>query len=168
MKETFDIERIYDTYALRLYRISLRIVGDEGDAEEIMHDTLLKLYELRRKDEILDLASWLSSVCIRKSIDRVRQKYRYKDFLSRYASEDRDEEERIEMDQEYDIESIRNALASLPDHYRLVLTLHLFEGYDYQEISQITGSKETSIRTLYMRGRQRLAKQLKEQKNGRS
>ena len=57
MKETFDIERIYDAYAPRLYRISLRIVGDEAEAEEIMHDTLLKLYEFRRKDEILDLVS---------------------------------------------------------------------------------------------------------------
>lgn len=166
MKETFDIERIYDTYAARLYRISLRIVGDENDAEEVMHDTLLKLYELRKKNEILDLAGWLSSVCVRKSIDKVRQKYRYKDFLSRYASEDLDDEDSPWTDQEYSVEDIRNALASLPDHYRLVLTLHLFEGYDYQEISQITGSKETSIRTLYMRGRQRLAKQLKEQKNG--
>ena len=168
MKETFDIERVYDTYAARLYRISLRIVGDEGEAEEIMHDTLLKLYEFRRKDAILDLASWLSSVCVRKSIDKVRQRYRYKDFLSRYASQERDEEEVMEMNQEYSIEHIRNALASLPDHYRLVLTLHLFEGYDYQEISQITGSKENSIRTLYMRGRQKLAKLLKEQNHGRA
>ena len=168
MKETFDIERIYDAYASRLYRISLRIVGDEAEAEEIMHDTLLKLYDFRRKDEILDLAGWLSSVCVRKSIDKVRQKYRYKDFLSRYASQDRDEEEVMEMNQEYSIEHIRNALASLPDHYRLVLTLHLFEGYDYQEISQITGSKESSIRTLYMRGRQKLAKLLKEQNYGRA
>lgn len=166
MKETIDIERIYDTHASRLYRISLRIVGDENDAEEVMHDTLLKLYEFRKKSEILDLAGWLSSVCVRKSIDKVRQKYRYKDFLSRYASEDLDDEDSPWTDQEYSVEDIRNALASLPDHYRLVLTLHLFEGYDYQEISQITGSKETSIRTLYMRGRQRLAKQLKEQKNG--
>lgn len=166
MKETIDIERIYDTHASRLYRISLRIVGDENDAEEVMHDTLLKLYEFRKKNEILDLAGWLSSVCVRKSIDKVRQKYRYKDFLSRYASEDLDDEDSPWTDQEYSVEDIRNALASLPDHYRLVLTLHLFEGYDYQEISQITGSKETSIRTLYMRGRQRLAKQLKEQKNG--
>lgn len=166
MKETIDIERIYDTHASRLYRISLRIVGDENDAVEVMHDTLLKLYEFRKKNEILDLAGWLSSVCVRKSIDKVRQKYRYKDFLSRYASEDLDDEDSPWTDQEYSVEDIRNALASLPDHYRLVLTLHLFEGYDYQEISQITGSKETSIRTLYMRGRQRLAKQLKEQKNG--
>ena len=166
MKETIDIERIYDTHASRLYRISLRIVGDENDAVEVMHDTLLKLYEFRKKNEILDLAGWLSSVCVCKSIDKVRQKYRYKDFLSRYASEDLDDEDSPWTDQEYSVEDIRNALASLPDHYRLVLTLHLLEGYDYQEISQITGSKETSIRTLYMRGRQRLAKQLKEQKNG--
>lgn len=168
MKETFDIERIYDTYAARLYRISLRIVGDEGDAEEIVHDTLLKLYEFRRKDEILDLAGWLSGICIRRSIDKVRQKYRYKDFLSRYAAEDRDDEDSPGTDQEYTVEDIRNALASLPDHYRIVLTLHLFEGYDYQEISQITGSKESSIRTLYMRGRQRLAQLLKEKDYGRS
>jgi RNA polymerase sigma-70 factor (ECF subfamily) len=59
------------------------------------------------------------------------------------------------------VESIRNALTGLPDHYRVVLTLHLLEGYDYQEISQITGTKESTIRTLYMRGRQKLAEALR-------
>ena len=59
------------------------------------------------------------------------------------------------------VESIQKALTGLPDHYRVVLTLHLLEGYDYQEISQITGTKESTIRTLYMRGRQKLAEALK-------
>ena len=53
------------------------------------------------------------------------------------------------------------ALASLPDHYRAVLSLHLFEGFDYQEIAQITGAKESSIRSLYMRGRKLLAQAVK-------
>ena len=59
------------------------------------------------------------------------------------------------------VESIRKALSGLPDHYRVVLTLHLLEGYDYQEISQITGTKESTIRTLYMRGKQKLAEALR-------
>ena len=59
------------------------------------------------------------------------------------------------------VENIRKALTGLPDHYRVVLTLHLLEGYDYQEISQITETKESTIRTLYMRGRQKLAKALR-------
>ena len=59
------------------------------------------------------------------------------------------------------VESIRKALSGLPDHYRVVLTLHLLEGYDYQEVSQITGTNESTIRTLYMRGRQKLAEALR-------
>lgn len=164
MKDTFDIDRIYDVYARRLYNISLRIVGNSEDAEEAMHDALLKYIGFRRKGDIQDLGAWLSSVCIRKSIDKLRQKHRYKDFLGRYAEMDVSEDN--ESIQEIDIEKIRSTLASMPDHYRLVLTLHLFEGYDYQEISQITGTKESTVRTLYMRGKQKLAKLLNSQQNG--
>ena len=42
---------------------------------------------------------------------------------------------------------------------------HLFEGYDYEEISQITGIKENTIRSLYMRGRQKLAAAVRQMKS---
>ena len=42
MKGQVDISQIYDDYSLRLYNIGLRITGDASDAEEVMHDTLLK------------------------------------------------------------------------------------------------------------------------------
>lgn len=161
MKGQTDIGRIYDDYSIRLYNIGLRIVGDSADAEEIMHDTLLKYLSYGRKGEIRDLAGWLAQTCIRKAIDRLREKHRYKDFLTRFAEMDTGE---IMVQEEPDVisvESIRNALTGLPDHYRVVLTLHLLEGYDYQEISQITGTKESTIRTLYMRGKQKLAEALR-------
>ena len=56
-------------------------------------------------------------------------------------------------------------LYDLPDHYRAILSLHLFEGYDYEEISQITGIKENTIRSLYMRGRQKLAAAVRQMKS---
>ena len=146
----------------RLYNISLRIVGSGTDAEEIMHDTLLQYWKFNRKDEIRDLPKWLSSVCIRKSIDRIREKQRWKGFLEEY--EDPVLEESTETAMEYDIRSIQKALSELPDHYRAILSLHLFEGYDYQEISQITGANENTIRSLYMRGRQKLAATLRNNK----
>ena len=161
MKGQTDIGRIYDDYSVRLYNIGLRIVGDSADAEEIMHDTLLKYLSYGKKGEIRDLAGWLAQTCIRKAIDRLREKHRYKDFLTRFAEMDTGE---IMVQEEPDVisvESIRNALTGLPDHYRVVLTLHLLEGYDYQEISQITGTKESTIRTLYMRGKQKLAEALR-------
>ena len=161
MKGLTDIGKLYDDYSVRLYNIGLRVVGDSADAEEIMHDTLLKYLSYGKKGEIRDLAGWLAQTCIRKAIDRLREKHRYKDFLTRFAEMDTGE---ITVQEEPDIisvESIRKALAGLPDHYRVVLTLHLLEGYDYQEISQITGTKESTIRTLYMRGRHKLAEALR-------
>ena len=161
MKGQTDIGKIYDDYSVRLYNIGLRIVGDASDAEEIMHDTLLKYLSYGRKDEIRDLAGWLAQTCIRKAIDRLREKHRYKDFLTRFVEMDTGEMTVQEEPDVISVESIKKALTGLPDHYRVVLTLHLLEGYDYQEISQITGTKESTIRTLYMRGRQKLAEALR-------
>ena len=159
MRNSIDMERIYDEHAVRLYNLSLRILGDSCEAEEIMHDSLLQYYGMKDKSEILDIRKWLSSVCIRKSIDRLRKRRRFKDFLEDYedpAMDDADYE-----DYTLEVENIRKALSCIPDNYRLILSLHLFEGYDYQEISQIAGIKEVTVRSLYMRGRRKLAEYLK-------
>ena len=153
------MERIYDEHAVRLYNLSLRILGDCCEAEEIMHDSLLQYYGMKDKSEIQDIRKWLSSVCIRKSIDRLRKRKRFKDFLEDYedpAMDDADYENYT-----LEVENIRKALSCIPDNYRLILSLHLFEGYDYQEISQIAGIKEVTVRSLYMRGRRKLAEYLK-------
>ena len=159
MKDTIDIEQVYDSHCRRLYNISLRITGSSSDAEEIMHDTLLQYWKLRHKEQIRDLSRWLTSVCIRKSIDWLREKSRWNELLEGY--EDPALEESPSDEGRYNAGQIMKALASLPDHYRAILSLHLFEGFDYQEIAQITGSKESTIRSLYMRGRKLLAEAVK-------
>lgn len=162
MKDTIDIEKVYDTHSRRLYNISLRINSDSADAEEIMHDTLLQYWKVRKKDEIRDLPRWLTSVCVRKSIDRLREKIRWNLFLENYenpALEDAPDEE-VELTAEV----ILKALSGLPGHYRAIVSLHLFEGFDYQEIAHMTGIKENTIRSLYMRGRKQLAEAIRQSK----
>ena len=163
MRNSIDMERIYDEHAVRLYNLSLRILGDCCEAEEIMHDSLLQYYGMKDKSEIQDIRKWLSSVCIRKSIDRLRKRKRFKDFLEDYedpAMDDADYENYT-----LEVENIRKALSCIPDNYRLILSLHLFEGYDYQEISQIAGIKEVTVRSLYMRGKQKLAAAVRQLKS---
>lgn len=159
MRNSIDMERIYDEHAVRLYNLSLRILGDCCEAEEIMHDSLLQYYGMKDKSEIQDIRKWLSSVCIRKSIDRLRKRKRFKDFLEDYDDPAMDDTEYEDL--ALDVENIRKALSYVPDSSRLILTLHLFEGYDYQEISQITGIKEVTVRSLYLRGKRKLAEYLR-------
>lgn len=163
MKDIIDIEKVYDSMSGRLFNASLRIVGNSSDAEEIMHDSILQYWKYGKKDEIQDIRKWLTRVCVRKSIDRLRERQKWKILLDNYEDPIKEEPEDTEL--EYDISSILKALSQLPDHYRAIISLHLFEGYDYEEISQITGTGESTIRSLYMRGRQKLAAALKQKKS---
>lgn len=165
---TANIEELYNQYSGRLYHTSLRIVGNTYDAEEIMQDTFIKYYNYPQKEEIREIQKWLSSICIRKSIDVLRARNRniltieeYKETGNNVVTEEGtgfiiDTED----EQQHTIQKIKEALASLPDKYRLIVSLHLFEGYDYTEIEQITGIKEAYIRSLYMRGKAKLAESL--------
>ena len=51
---------------------------------------------------------------------------------------------------------IRAAMERLPEPYRLVLNLVLIEGLDYREIAGLTGQKETTLRSLFSRGKNKL------------
>jgi RNA polymerase sigma-70 factor (ECF subfamily) len=59
------------------------------------------------------------------------------------------------------VAEVKKALAELPDGYRTVLTLYLFEGYDHEEIAQILEVKESTARTQYIRAKQKLLMKLK-------
>jgi RNA polymerase sigma-70 factor (ECF subfamily) len=45
---------------------------------------------------------------------------------------------------------------ALPSGYRTILSLYLFEGYDFEEIAEITGLQPVSVRSQYSRGRIKL------------
>lgn len=161
MNRQTNIKEIYSQYAQQLYFTALRITGSSFDAEEVMQDTILKYHNFAQKEGIEKLGSWLKSVCIRKALDKLREKHRTKEFLEEYK------EEQIPAPPpqiQYSVEEIRKALLLLPDNYRTILSLHLFEGYDYQEIEQITGTKEVTIRSLYKRAKEKLAATILENK----
>ena len=155
MKQQSNITEIYNQYAQQLYFTALRITGNSYDAEEVMQDTIIKYHHLPQKEEIEKLGSWLKSVCIRKAIDRLREKHRTKEFLEEYREDQFQAAPQQQL--QYSVEDIKKALLLLPDNYRAILSLHLFEGYDYREIEQITGTKEATLRSLYKRGKEKLA-----------
>lgn len=162
MKAQEDINTIYDRYSKHLYFSSLRIVGNSFDAQEIMQDTLLKYHSYNNKESIKDLSKWLKSICIRKSLDKLREKNRNNNFLEEYKEYSETQLGNNHNTTSYSIEKIKEALTLLPDNYRAILSLHLLEGYDYEEISQITSVKEVTIRTIYMRAKNKLLSIIKD------
>lgn len=153
--------KLYNTYARKLFNISFRILHDSGEAEEIMQDTILKYITTGPKflSEV-QTAAWLSKTCIRKSIDVLRKKKREKLFLEEYEVEMEDAAVDAKPG-DLSIGNIQKAISELPEASRLVLTLILLEGLDYEEVANYTGAREGTIRVQYSRARAKLAEKLR-------
>lgn len=168
-----EITNFYRTHKMRLYNASLRITGDRMDAEEVMQDTIIKY--LNSDDGTMSgeqVEAWLYKTCVRASIDVLRKRKRKDEFLEDYKVDNKDDVLEDEGGSAWNtligenkksslVKRIREALYSLPDGYRTVLSLILFEGYDYEEVAQILDVKEVTVRSQYMRGKIKLAEIIK-------
>ena len=67
-----------------------------------------------------------------------------------------------EKDIQLKVEDIKKAVRLLPNGYRTVLSLYLFEGYDQEEIAEILGVTHATVRTQYMRAKQKLLVYIKQ------
>lgn len=70
----------------------------------------------------------------------------------------------MEISTREEVKRVKEALQTMKDPYRLVLTLSLVEGMDYQEIAEITGQKEVTIRSQVSRGKAALLKILQNER----
>lgn len=155
-----EITEFYAKHHRRLYNTAWRILRDPDEAEETMQDTILKFVsEPRDFASDAQVSAWLVRTCIRAAIDRLRRRKRRDAFLEDYARENAGPAEEPEVLP--DIARIRAALDALPDPYRLILNLVLIEGLDYGEIARLTGKRETTLRSIYSRGRAKLIQQCK-------
>ena len=156
-------EAIYQKYAKAMYNTSLRIVSHTGDAEDVMQeaftDAFRSLEDFHYKSTF---GAWLKRIVINKSINQLRKRKMDlididKTQIGNVAEEDGPDEKELELK----VEDIKKAVAHLPNGYRTVLTLYLFEGYDQEEIAEILGVSHATVRTQYMRAKKKLLQYIK-------
>ncbi len=154
---------IYDECHKKLYYTSLRILNNSMEAEEVMHDTLMKYFEREEFNTVKERDSWLCRVCVNLSIDRLRKRKSFDNLLQSKDLKESLSEDDIHEDYTFKgitVNMVKDVMQTLAEGYRVILSLVLFEGYDYEEIAQITGVKEVSVRTQYIRGKARLIEEL--------
>jgi RNA polymerase sigma factor (sigma-70 family) len=146
---------VYKLYAKAMYNVALRIVNDDDEAEDVLQEAFLDAFtrlESFRAETTFGL--WLKQIVINKSINQLRK--RKAEFVSLDGIDIADEVAHNEEDLQYQVNEVKEAVAQLPDGYRVVLTLYLFEGYDHEEISHILKISENTSRSQYMRAKTKL------------
>ena len=155
---------LYRKYSKAMYNTSLRIVNNTGDAEDVVQeaftDAFRSLEDFHYKSTF---GAWLKRIVINKSINYLRKRKMDmididKTNIGHLPEEDTTDEQEIQMK----VEDIKKAVALLPNGYRTVLTLYLFEGYDQEEIAEILQVSHATVRTQYMRAKQKLVQHIKQ------
>ena len=157
-----SLMRLYDLCCDTVFNASYRIVLNAQDAEEITQDAFLKTFDNLSTFEgsERDFTAWVKTIAINKSIDMFRKhsKEPFYTEIDNTADQIEDDDEDFE---DFPIEKIKETLNSLPDGYRLTITLRLIDNMEFSEIAKMMGIKESSVRSQYARGLERIRRIIK-------
>lgn len=154
---------VYNRYYKAMYNTSFRIVKDSFKAEDIMQESFLAAFtKLDSLNDSSTFGSWLKRIVINNSIYYYNKNNKHKDVPLDDVIYKVEDDQGIGDNELATIKAsqIINTMKSLKDSYQLGLTLHLIEGYDYEEICEIMNITHANCRTLISRAKESLRQKL--------
>jgi RNA polymerase sigma-70 factor, ECF subfamily len=167
---------LYDRHSPRLLGLAQRILGDTGEAEEVLQEVFLHVWKAAATFDASrgPVLAWLLVATRSRSIDRLRSRRPARSAGVRSL------EEASEMASREDLEAdaagrewearCRAAIGQLPEEQRHALELAYFEGLTHQEIAQRTatplGTVKTRVRLGLMKLRECIAPYRKSEGHG--
>jgi RNA polymerase sigma factor (sigma-70 family) len=160
---------LYKLYYKAMYNTCYRMLNDPDEAEDVMQESFLAAFlKINTYRGEMSFGSWLKKIVINKSIDALRsRRIKFEELNEKINSLVEPEDYNVNVDEENakSITNIREAVKKLPDGFRVVLSLALFEGFDHEEIALILNINESTSRSQLARAKKRLIEYLKNNKN---
>lgn len=148
-KDPDAFTKLMQFYLKDMYRTALAILMNDEDAADAIQDTILICWEkidTLRKPQYFK--TWLTKILINNCC-KIRKNTKNTGLLEEY------EEPAV-----YDVYNLelKEALSSLDEKYRIVMTLFYSEGYRISEIAKILHIPKSTVQTRLKRGREKLAR----------
>ncbi len=152
---------LLDRLAPRLYRLALRLLADPAEAEDIVQEAMLRLWQIAPdwQPGAAQPATWVYRVAMNLATDRLRRR---RSVALDAVAEPADEapaplQAMLDADRERALEA---ALAQLPDRQRTAVVLRHLEGLSNPEIAALMEIGVEAVESLTARGKRRLAELL--------
>ena len=151
----------------KIFRLALRITLSRAEAEDIVQDVLIKVWN-RRDDlaEVDSIEAYSLTVCRNLSLDRLQRKETDNVNLDDAPPTEADDAPpALQMIRNERIDNIKRLIERLPIPQRAAMQLRDMEGKTYKEISAITGQTEEQVKVNIFRARQYIRKQIEKIEN---
>lgn len=168
-KQAAQLE-VYNRYYKAMFNTAARIVKDQAEAQDIMQESFLSAFtKLDSFKGEASFGSWLKRIVVNKSLNSYQRSKRLEETpIEDHLYRIEDEPQGItEVDyNNIEVNRVLHAMDELKDNYRQSLSLHLIEGYDYEEMSEIMNISYANCRTMVSRAKESLRKILNTNEKG--
>ncbi|MBP1562387.1 MAG: sigma-70 family RNA polymerase sigma factor [Oscillospiraceae bacterium] len=158
--ERLSAEELVSRYSKTVYRIALSRLGNPAEAEDITQNVLIKYINADKTfDDEDHRRKWIIRVTVNEINTLVRSAHK------RYTTE-LDEMENVACappDSSDETADIREAVARLPEKYRVPVHLFYYEDLSVKDIAAAMSVSEGTVKSLLSRARAKLREMLEEQ-----
>lgn len=164
------MKQLYDNHIGYLKAVCSRYIPDNDDVNDILQDSFVKIFgstdkfEYRREGS---LRAWMTRIVVNESLKRLRQKKKWSELISTEPPPDVIDEDGTDVPLFADIppDKIMEMIRSLPDGYRTILNLYVFEDKSHREIAEMLGIRESSSASQLHRAKVMLVKMAEKYKS---
>jgi RNA polymerase sigma factor (sigma-70 family) len=148
-----EYNKAVDLFSDNLYRFILKNMRDVEKSKDIVQDTFMKLWDKHEEVSYEKVKSYMFSTGYRTMIDLIRRDKKQSRI------EDADLDKLTTSEQYSDLQLVlHDAIEKLPEDQKAVILLRDYEGYNYDEISEITGLTASQVKVYIYRARKFLQK----------
>ena len=148
---------LYLLYGSYLMGLVTRYTENREDAEEVFHDTMMKIYtHISRYKFESSFKTWISRIAINTSIDYIRKNKNA--MLVEHISDKILEIKELDLEKEVGLEAelAMKLLHQLPINQKIIINLFLIDDFSHREIAQKLNISEEASRTQYRRAKKHL------------
>ena len=158
------LDELYSLTAHSIYSYALSVLGSRHDAEDALHDTLVKIFASAKsyKPQGKPFA-WIIRIAKNLCIDRLHRRKKESAASLEDEAEDLTVDPIAETEDRLMIESFLSALSS---EDRQIVSLHLISGFTFREIAKSLGMPPPTVMTKYRRAMIKLRKEFEGKENG--
>lgn len=162
--------QLYEKHAPALLSLCMRYCGNIQDAEDVLHEGFIKI--IRNIGSFTDrgkgsFEAWMKRIMVNTALNFIRDHARERRFtdidpLVEKIEDEHDEEDNsfAELAGELSPDTIMEMVCQLPEGYRTVFNLYVFESYSHKEIAQTLGFTENTSKSQLSKARATLRNKL--------
>lgn len=154
---------LYRLYSKAMYNVCLRMLKNTTDAEDVLQNSFMDAFgKLTSFGFQSSFGSWMKRIVINNCINFLqRKKFTFDEYDADTHGKDAIDYGDDVTYEALNVEKVQRAMAQLPDGYRIVFSLYMFEGYDHEEISEILKISESTSKSQFHRAKLKLKELLK-------